>query len=199
MVGDRRTTALSSIAWASVALVVGSMLLGACADGRLTFPGNDKPAAKAPPVVEEFTADVHGNLASFDVVEVAIQRPGGDAALSVRTAFREEIYAQILSRGFSPLALDYVDAAGKDVAQPGRTFPVRCSISDVRRSSDGGVLVSGWLGMVAAQEDGTETTLYLAEVRDLAVPPIKGRSRADGGPETGRHLAQFLLRKLPAR
>jgi len=55
------------------------------------------------------------------------------------------------------------------------------------------------VGLVAPQEDGTEITLYLAEVSDLAVPPVKGPARNDGGPETGRKLAEALLRKLPAR
>ena len=215
MVADRRTAVLIPT-WSShvkrslfgrsartvvalSAIALSATLGGGCANGRSIFPDRDGPRAAAPPVVVEMTADVHANFATFEVIEVAVRRPGGDVALSVKTAFRAEIYEQLLAKGYSPLALEYVDAARDDVGSPGRTFPMRCVITKVLRSRDGGVVVSGWLGLVAPQDDGSEVTLYLAEVEDLAVPPLKGPARADGGPTTGTRLAEALLRKLPSR
>ncbi len=204
MVGDRRTAALSSkrprrVFLRAAALAVCALLVGACANGRSIIPGRSKKPVPAPPAVGGMNADVHGNLASFDVVEVAVRRPGGDVALSVRAAFRQALYDGLIAKGYSPLALDYVDAAGAEVGRPGQTFPMRSVITGVVRARDGGVVVSGWLGMVAPNADGSESTLYLAEVEDLAVPPTKGPARTGGGPDTGRRLAEALLRKLPAR
>ena len=183
----------------AVAFLLAAVFLTGCANGRSLLPGSDSPRGAAPPIVTEMTADLHANYATFDVVEVAIRRPGGDVALSVKSAFRAAVYEQLLAKGYSPLALEYVDAARDDVGSPGRTFPVRAMITDVRRARDGGVVVSGWLGLVAPQEDGSEITLYRAEVEDLAVPPAKGPARTDGGAPTGTRLADALLLKFPAR
>ncbi len=215
MVGDRRTAALISTDLSSIVptrdprtarcvllvslIAICALPLGSCVNRRTIFESRKKSTVAAPPAVGAMSANAHGQLASFDVVEVAIQRPGGAAALSVRTAFREALYEQLLAKGYSPLSLDYVDAAGASVDRPGQTFPLRSSITGVRRASDGGVIVSGWIGLVATQDDGSETTLYLGEVTDLAVPPVTGPSRADGGPNTGVKLADALLAKFPAR
>ena len=204
--GDRRTAVLRGTHTVSSARRLGVLALCAalaagCVQSRSTSTSTTKTSSRraSTRAIGEMTADVHAQIASFDVIEIAVQRPGGDTAISVKRGFREAVYEGLLERGYSPLALEYVDAARSDVARPGQTFPMRGSITQVKHASDGGFLVSGWLGLVAPRESGGETTLYLAEISDLALPPQRGTYKTDGGEETGRRLAAALLKKLPAR
>jgi hypothetical protein len=142
---------------------------------------------------------VRGDFARFDVVEIAVQVPGGVVAGSVKRAFRAAVYEDLIAKGYSPLALEYVDAARDGAARAGQTFVMRSAISEVRRGSDGGVVVTGWLGLVAPEGDDGEVSLFLAEVEELALPPETGASRTDGGPATGTRLAGALLGGFPAR
>ena len=179
-------------------VMAAGLLPAACANGRLR-PARTDPA-RVPPALGTLVADLHPHIARFEAFAVATDRPAGAVAPAVRAAFREALYAGFLDRGYSPLDPAYVDAAGDGVAQPGLTFPVRSMIERTTRAADGGLLVSGWVGLVAPPEPGgEEVTLYLAEIADLAVPPVAGTEQRDGGAETGRRLADALLRRLPPR
>ena len=83
--GDRRTAALTpSARSAGVALCLLSLglLLAACTTKR---SAPRKSAVTRPtPAVAEAKSGVRGDFARFDVIEIAVQRPGGTVAGVIR-------------------------------------------------------------------------------------------------------------------
>ncbi len=196
MVGHRSAAVLNVV----VAMVLAPLLLaGGCRSGHAPFARPTRHV-DAPPSVGTVDAKVSPAIAEFGAFEVAVLRPTGDGvAAAVLSGFREGLYDALLGRGYSPLALLYVDAAGAAALEPGRTFPLRAHVTEVLPAVDGGYLVSGWAGLVAPRGDGGEDTLYVSEITRLAVLPQKGPAARDGGAATGRRLAAALLQHLPAR
>jgi len=201
MVGHRRTGALSARGLAVLGLIA---LVAACTSPPTAAEKYRKyrkyPPPATQPVVETVDARVHPQLAEFGAFEVAVQPPSGDGVPDdVLAAFRQAFYDGLLAKGYSPLALSYVDEAGADAVEPGLTSPLRARITEVLPAKDGGHLASGWVGIVSLGADGSEETLYVSEIRRLRIPPQMGPALPAGGPDTGRRLANGLLRHLPAR
>ncbi len=190
MVGDRHPEAVSALRPAA-ALCCAALFVGACGSGprAATSPGADARDARAREVGAR--ADVHPAFASFGVIEVAVVRPGGVAPAPFAGAVREALSGALLERGYSPLAPDYVDAAGAGVTRDGRTCVLQCAVTAFTRGADGAARVGAWSALVAPREGGATDTLYLGEVSDLPLP------RRDE--DAARLLADALLRQLPAR
>ncbi len=205
MVGDGSAEAVSRRAVAGLlsagllsAGLLSIVLLAGCANARTS---KRPPRAARSPTATVAAVDISQNphLADWHVVEVAITAPDGSVSLSLRTGFREGLYAGLLERRYSPLDPVYVDAAGPDVVRERGPFLLRSGVTKSQRAADGGVVVSGWCALIAARKGQPDETLFLAEVADLAIRPTEGTDRRHGGPVAGKKLAEALLRKLPAR
>ena len=168
-----------------VGIVVGLVLLAAgCGTGS---------------TVNAFVAP---ELAARRVVDVAVGDPArlDDAPPTpFRQGLRESLYQGLLDRRYSPLDPEYVDSVLADSPgeMAGATW-LDSEITEIRRASDGSVVISGWAELRTPPTDGDETLYRLDAVR-FTLPPAPPGEEPDDGRNAGRLFGAKLLSELPPR
>jgi hypothetical protein len=158
---------------------------------------------RAGPSVDAFVAP---DLGARRVVDVAVGEPArlGDAPPPMtpfRQGLREALYQGLLDRRYSPLDPDYVDSvlAGSPGEMAAATW-LESEITELRRSSDGSVSISGWVELRTPPTAGEET-LYRLDAARFAVPLVTTGTEEpdDGDRAAGRRFGEVLLSQLPPR
>lgn len=137
---------------------------------------------------------VHPYLVDWQVVEVAPRAVEGRAPQVFREQLREGLYRALLHRHYSPLLPKFVDS---DEAAAASAFQLRAGVEEAVIQSDGAVVATAWVALLAPDERGGET-LYLSQVtKEVVAQP--GQAPAAAAAIAGRGLAERLLRALPSR
>ncbi len=199
MVGDRQAEAVVKHPRRTLARVLGVLALcGATLLPACSSPRTARPARETRPLVAATEFGVKSEYWEFDPVEIAVLRPGGDAPSRCLAGLRDGLYAALIEKGYSPLDPAYVDARPVDLSTRESPFELRAAVTGMTRTSDGGLLISGWAGLLAPEGRGGDS-LYLLELIDYVIPPGRGTRENEGAAEAGRKLGTALLAKLPAR
>jgi hypothetical protein len=174
-------------------VLVSATLLTAC-----QAPRTARPARETRPVVGSTDFGVKSEYWEFDPVEIAVLPVGGEGPTRCRGGLRDGLYRTLIEKGYSPLDPAYVDARPVEFGTSESPFEMRAAITGMTRTSDGGLLISGWAALVAPEGRGGDS-LYLLELNDFVVPPGPGTKENEGAVEAGRRLGVALLAKLPPR
>lgn len=157
-----------------------------------------KPAPVRHPTARTVDTAMDWRFARFDPVEIAVRAPTGDSRRPLLDGLREGLYRELLDRGYSPLAPEYVDALDPGTAGTAGPCVLESEVTASRRTTDGGLMLSGRASLIAPTAEGGQM-LYLLSLADYYVPPVPGTEEKHGAIEAGRRLGAALLVRLPRR
>ncbi len=190
----RVTGRLAARICAAVALLSALALLGAACTPARPFVKKVEPRR----VVGKTDFGIAAEFFDYDPVEIAVLAPEGDITPAFRKNLREALYGALLDKNYSPLDPAYVDARQADVKDESASFFVRNAVTAIRRTPDGGLLMSGWAALMAPKAYGGQC-IYQMELIDFAVPPGPGTLENQGAPEAANRFAESLFSRLPGR